>query len=85
MSRIRSFGIYLRTERQSFRLLPKTKSVVFTVRTRVTPLSKVIQSVDEASLLLHHLRVLNPDDNSSKGEFRNEVIDWLQHKFSLDI
>lgn len=76
--------ILLRTERQTLKLLPSSSAVAFLVRTLVTPLDKVINNRDEAITLINALQNDVPiNDNSSKGEFRNEIINLLSNKYSL--
>ena len=76
--------ILLRTERQTFRFLPSSSAVAFLVRTLVTPMEDVINTSEEATKLIDALKFdVSQTDNSSKGEFRDELINILNKKFML--
>lgn len=76
--------LFLRTERQTLRLLPRSKCVVFTIRTRVNPISEAIDSVEKATVLKHaYLNDVAKYDNSGKGKYREEVLSWLARKFNV--
>jgi hypothetical protein len=76
--------ILLRTERQTLRYLPSSSSVAFLVRTQVTPLDEVVENREDAIGLIDALKIdVSSNDNSSKGEFRNEIIKLLSVKHNL--
>ena len=76
--------ILLRTERQTFRYLPSSSSVAFLVRTLVTPLEEFCKQEKDANALIDALtNDVSLNDNSSKGEFRHELISLLNKKFNL--
>jgi hypothetical protein len=76
--------ILLRTERQTFRFLPSSSSVAFLVRTLVTPLEEFCEQEKDAIALINALKHdVSLNDNSSKGEYRHELISLLNKKFNL--
>ena len=76
--------ILLRTERQTLKLLPSSSTVAFLVRTLVTPLEEVVNNHNDAIALRDALLYDVPiNDNSSKGEFRNEIITYLSEKYQI--
>jgi hypothetical protein len=71
--------IFLRSERQTFRYLSRSNTVLFTIRTRVIPMKEVILTRAQAGKLEDALRHdLKSDDNSGKCEYKEELINWIQ-------
>ena len=78
--------LYLRTERQSLRLLPKSKCVVFAIRTRVDPIRKAIDTPEKAADLRRALlEDVAKTDNSGKGKYRDEVLNWLKKHYGKSV
>lgn len=74
--------LYFRTENQTLRLLPRSRMVLFTIRTRVTPVSEAIVTVEQARGLREAL--LSPvyrNDNRARREYRDELLSWLGRKY----
>jgi hypothetical protein len=53
-------ALYLRIERQTLRRLPQSGAVLFTIRTEITPLDRVIKTPDDAIDLAGALRDMSP-------------------------
>jgi hypothetical protein len=53
-------ALYLRVERQTLRRLPQSSAVLFTIRTEVTPLNRVIATRDDALTLASAIRDMSP-------------------------
>lgn len=73
--------VFFRVERQTLRKLPKTGSVIFTIRTYVDPLSKVLEKVDGASEVLREsLQSTDEHHEHYKGwKFvKPAVLDYLE-------
>lgn len=53
--------LYLRVERQTLSVLPRTGAVLFTIRTHVYPLRRVVAAADASARLGEAVRVLPPE------------------------
>jgi len=53
-------ALYLRVERQTLRRLPQSDAVLFTIRTEITPLDRVIATRDDAGDLAGAIREMSP-------------------------
>ena len=74
--------LYFRTENQTLRLLPKSRMVLFTIRTRVTPMSEAIVTVEQARELRDALSSsVYRNDNRARREYRDELLSWLGRKY----
>lgn len=74
--------LYFRTENQTLRLLPKSQMVLFTIRTRVTPMSEAIVTVEQACALREVLlSSVYRNDNRARREYRDELLSWLGRKY----
>jgi len=74
--------LYLRTENQTLRLLPRSRLVLFTIRTRVTPMHEAIVTPEQAQRLRDALcSAVYRNDNRSRREYRDEVLSWLGRKY----
>ena len=84
----RPISLYLRTERQTLRRLPKSSTVAFLVRPQVTDIDVAIDTKEKAAALI---AALTSDasakkgkiDNSGKGTFKEEVIFYLKSRYKL--
>ena len=54
-------ALYLRVERQTLRRLPQSEAVLFTIRTEITPLDRVIATRDDAIDLAGAVRDMSPE------------------------
>jgi hypothetical protein len=78
------FEIYLRTERQTLRLLPQSHGIVFGIRTRVNPLREALDTKEKAATLKTALEEEVPiNENSGKGLFRVELLHWIERQYNL--
>lgn len=71
---------YLRVERETLTRFPRTRCVLFTIRTFLTPLHEIIKDPDSASSLANALDALPPDIASYKQltENRGTIASWLR-------
>ncbi|GGG48318.1 hypothetical protein GCM10010964_39580 [Caldovatus sediminis] len=71
--------LFLRVERQTFRLLPESRAVAFGIRTHVAPLAAVAAEPGEAARLAAAVRALPPEMRRYKGLHRFEpaLLAWL--------
>lgn len=76
-------SVYLRTERQTLRLLPASQAVAFLVKTKVTPLGEAISTQAQAVELAQALRQQHGRENSGKGRFKSRVMRYLSRRFEL--
>jgi hypothetical protein len=53
--------LHLRVERQTLQRLPKTRSLLFTIRTYVTPITKVTEDLEVAEALRTSVGSYSPD------------------------
>jgi len=84
----RPISLYLRTERQTLRRLPRSNTVAFLVRPQLTDMDMAIDSKDKAVTLIDALRTETSSkrdkiDNSGKGSFKEEVIFYLKSIYKL--
>jgi hypothetical protein len=70
-------GFYLRSERQTLRVLPRTRAVVFTIRTTVLPVADL--DPDERRRAAGLIRSLGPEllAYRSLGDDRDRLLAWL--------
>lgn len=71
--------LFLRVERQSFRLLPESRVIVFGIGTHVTPLATVVAVPGEAGRLAAAIRALPPELERYKSlrPYRAALLDYL--------
>ena len=71
--------LWLRVERQSFRLLPESRVIVFGIGTHVTPLATVVAVQGEAKRLAAAIRALPPELERYKSlrPYRAALLDYL--------
>lgn len=84
----RLISLYLRTERQTLRRLPKTNTVAFLVRPQLTDIDVAIDSKEKAAALIDALKTETSSrngkiDNSGKGSFKEEVVFYLQSMYKV--
>jgi hypothetical protein len=74
--------LWLRVERQTFRLLPESGVVVFGIRTHVTPLAEVVAVPGEAGRLAAAVRGVPVELERYKSlmPFRVALLGYLDHK-----
>ena len=72
--------VWLRVERQTLRRLPRTRDVLFTIRTYIEPLAQVIDRPATARALAERLRELPEATAAYKGiaPFRAPLLAWLE-------
>ncbi len=70
-------GFFLRSERQTLRVLPRTGAVVFTIRTTVTPISDL--DADQRRRTAGLIRSMGPELLAYRGlvDDRDRVLAWL--------
>jgi hypothetical protein len=75
-------ALWLRVERQTFRLLPESGVVVFGIRTHVTPLAEVVALPGEAGRLAAAVRGVPEELERYKSlmPFRAALLDYLDRK-----
>ena len=73
-------GLWLRSERQTLRRLPRTGAVVFTIRTQQVPLAAVSSRPDVAAGLAAALEAWSPElvAYRSAAPWRDGAITWLR-------
>ena len=73
-------GLWLRSERQSLRRLPRTGAVLFTIRTQQVPLAVVASRPDVAGGLATALATWSPDlvRYRSAARWRAPLLGWLR-------
>ncbi|RYY13914.1 MAG: DUF3445 domain-containing protein [Alphaproteobacteria bacterium] len=73
--------LFLRVERQTLSVLPRTGAILFTIRTHVYPLSRVIAVEGAAGRLNEAVRALPPEMAlyKSVAPFRDALLDALQN------
>lgn len=73
-------GLWLRSERQTLRRLPRTAAIVFTIRTQQVPLRALESRPDLARRLAAKLHSLPPDQLAGRafGARAGELIAWLR-------
>jgi len=59
--------IFFRVERQTLRKMPRTGDIVFTIRTYVTPLGKLLQEIETPEKMLEALKTMEPEHVAYKG------------------
>jgi hypothetical protein len=59
--------IFFRVERQTLRKMPKTGDIVFTIRTYVTPLGKLLQAIETPEKMLEAVKTMEADHVAYKG------------------
>jgi len=71
--------LWLRVERQSFRLLPQSGVIAFSIGTHVTPLAEVVAVPGEAARLAGAIRALPPEMERYKSlqPYRTALLDYL--------
>lgn len=76
--------LFLRVERQSFRLLPQSGVIAFGIGTHVTPLAEVVALPGEAARLAVAVRALPPEMERYKSlrPYRTALLDYLDQKSS---
>jgi dimethylamine monooxygenase subunit A len=74
--------LWLRVERQSFRVLPESGVITFGIGTHVTPLGDVVTRDGEAAKLASAIRGLAPDMERYKSllPYRAALLDYLDGK-----
>jgi hypothetical protein len=72
--------LFLRVERETIRRLPKTKCVLFTIRSYVQPLSHLVDRPEDAARLAEALSNLPDDvrDYKRTTELTAPAVHWLQ-------
>jgi len=72
-------SLWLRVERQTLRRLPRTRAVLFTVKTWVNPLEEVAREPGRAAALAARLREMSDATAAYKGlsAIRESVLRWL--------
>lgn len=72
-------GLWLRSERQTLRRLPRTDAVVFTIRTQQVPLAAVASRPDVARGLAAAIGAWSPDLVAYRGAaaWRTPALGWL--------
>lgn len=72
-------ALWLRVERQTLRRLPRTRAVLFTVKTYVTPLEEIAREPDIAAAIAARLREMPDAVAAYKGlsAIREPVLRWL--------
>ena len=72
-------GLWLRSERQTLRRLPRTGAVVFTIRTQQVPLRMVEARRDVAAAMGAAIRGWSPSlvEYRSAGSWRDAAVAWL--------
>jgi hypothetical protein len=72
--------VWLRVERQTLRRLPRTRDVLFTIRTYVEPLARVIDTPEAARALAARLAELPDAMAAYKGiaPIRAPLLAWLE-------
>jgi dimethylamine monooxygenase subunit A len=74
--------LWLRVERQTFRRLPRSQAVVFTIRTYVEPLAEALETPDGAAALALRLREM-PDAMARYKNIlpiRSALLAWLERR-----
>jgi carbamoylphosphate synthase large subunit len=59
--------VFFRVERQTVRKMPRTGDVIFTIRTYVTPLGKLLQAIETPKDMLEALKTMDEDHVEYKG------------------
>ena len=75
-------ALYLRVERQTLRRLPQSGAVLFTIRTEVTPLDRVVATRDDAVDLASAIRDMSPAMLRYKhlAAARPALLAWLDER-----
>lgn len=74
-------GMWLRSERQTLRRLPRTDAVVFTIRTQQVPLRAVAARPQVAAGLADAIAAWSDELVAYRGAagWRAQLVDWLRH------
>ena len=59
--------IFFRVERQTLRKMPRTGDIVFTIRTYVTPLGKLLRQIESPMAMLEAIRTMDDEHVEYKG------------------
>lgn len=71
-------GLWLRSERQTLRRLPRSGAIVFTIRTQQVPLAVLVERPDVASRLAAAIAAWSPELQAYKGGHGAlRAVDWL--------
>ena len=72
-------GLWLRSERQTLRPLPRSSGTLFTIRTQQAPLDVLAERPDVAARLAEAMAAWSPDLVAYRGagRWRDEVVAWL--------
>ncbi|HXJ83866.1 MAG TPA: DUF3445 domain-containing protein [Candidatus Methylomirabilis sp.] len=73
--------LWLRSERQTLRRLPRTRAVLFTIRVRVRPLNDLARRPEQAVLLAENIRAMPETMRAYKSlqPFLGAALAWLDH------
>jgi hypothetical protein len=72
-------GLWLRSERQTLRPLPRSGAILFTIRTQQVPLVAVAERPDVAARMAAAMAAWSPELVAYRGagRWRDAVVDWL--------
>ncbi|CAF1130438.1 unnamed protein product, partial [Didymodactylos carnosus] len=71
--------VHLRVERQTLRRLPKSKDILFTIKTYLTPMAEIVKDVDVAKRLASAIRNWPPEviHYKSAKSYKDPLLKYL--------